>query len=242
MNEPVSEASPRLKARIAGLLYLITIAGGMFAEFTRSSLFVSGDAAATAGHILASESLYRWSIAADLIGIASYVGVTALLYNLLRPVSRTVSLLAAFFGLVSCAIGAAITLNLVASLILLGDAPYLAAFRPDQLQALARVFLRLHGEGYGISLVFSGFYCALLGYLTFRSTFLPRFVGALLILAGLGWLSDSFADLVWPALGDRLDSYAMMTGGLGEGALCLWLLAVGVNGPKWEARAATVSP
>lgn len=237
MTEPITGASPRSRARVAGVLYLITIAAGFFAFSARDGLIVSGDAAATARHILASESLYRWSIAADLIGIASYVGVAALLYGLLRPVSRNVSLAAAFFGLVSCAVGAAITLNLVASLILLGDAPYLTAFRPDQLQALARVFLRLHGEGYNISLVFSGFYCALLGYLAFRSTFLPRFVGALLVLAGLGWLADSFANLLWPALGDHLDSYAMITSGLGEGGLCLWLLAVGVNGPRWEQRA-----
>ncbi|HEY5008674.1 MAG TPA: DUF4386 domain-containing protein [Caulobacteraceae bacterium] len=168
--------------------------------------------------------------------------MTALLYGLLRPVSRTVSLTAALMSLVGCAIGAAITLNLVTALVLLEGAPYLAAFRPDQLQALARVSLRLHGEGYSISLMFFGFYCALLGYLAFRSTFLPRFLGALLVLAGLGWLTDSVANLVWPALGDRLDSYAIITGGLGEGGLCLWLLAVGVNGPKWEQRASAARP
>ncbi|MDQ2860309.1 MAG: DUF4386 domain-containing protein [Pseudomonadota bacterium] len=233
MNEPIS--SPRLRARIAGLLYLIAMAGGMFAEFTRSSLFVSGDAAATARHILASEPLYRWSIAADLIAGASYVGVTALLYGLLRPVSRDVSLAAAFFSLVGCASGA--TLNLVAPLVLMGGAPYLAAFTPEQLRALARVFLSLHGQDYNISLFFFGFYCALLGYLVFRSGFMPRFVGVLLALAGLGWLADSLANLVWPALADHLDSYAMLSSGLGEGALCLWLLAVGVNAPKWRERA-----
>ncbi|MGI9170336.1 MAG: DUF4386 domain-containing protein [Caulobacteraceae bacterium] len=237
MNETITRVSPRLKARIAGFLYLITIVAGFFAFSTRSGLIVSGEAAATARNILASESLYRSSIAADLIGIASYVGVTALLYGLLRPVDRTVSLLAAFFSLMGCAMGIAITLDLVVPLVLLGDAPYLAAFRPDQLQALARISLRLHGEGYSISLIFFGFYCALLGWLAFRSTFLPRFVGVLLVVAGLGWLSDSLANLVWPALGDRLDSYAMITGGLGEGGLCLWLLAVGVNTARWEKQA-----
>lgn len=237
MTELITGASARSRARVAGVLYLITIVSGYFAFSARAGLIVSGEAAATARHILASEPLYRSSIAADLIGIASYVGVTALLYGLFRPVGRGVSLLAAFLSLVGCAMGIAITLGLVVPLVLLGDAPYLAAFRPDQLQALARVSLRLHGEGYSISLVFFGFYCALLGYLAFRSTFLPRFVGALLVLAGLGWLSDSLANLVWPALGDHLDSYAMITGGLGEGGLCLWLLAVGVDGSKWEEQA-----
>ena len=242
MNERIAESCPCLKARIAGFLYLITIAAGFFAFSTRSGLIVSGEAAATARHILASETLYRASIAADLIGIASYVGVTALLYRLLRPVSRGVSLLAAFFSLVGCAIGAAITLNLVTALVFLEGAPYLAAFRPDQLQALARVFLRLHGQGYNISLVFFGFYCALLGYLVFRSTFMPRFLGVLLAVAGLGWLADSLATILWPALADHLDTFAMMSGGLGEGGLCLWLLAVGVNAPKWEQRGGAARP
>ena len=163
--------------------------------------------------------------------------MTALLYGLLRPVSQAVSLAAALFSLVGCAIGAVVTLNLVAALILLKGAPYLAAFGPDQLQALAKFFLSLHGQGYNISIFFFGFYCALLGYLVFKSTFFPRWLGVLLAIAGLGWLADSFATALWPTFADRLDSYAMMSGGIGEGALCVWLIAAGVNVPKWQEQA-----
>lgn len=237
--DQIAKASPRLKARIAGGLYLIVIGAGLYAEFfVRSKLIVRGDAAATAGAIHASELLFRSSIAADLVGVAGYIGVTAILYRLLEPVSRTVSLLAAFFSLVGCAILAAILVNLVAPLILLGGAPYLAAFRPDQLQALALTSLRLHGQGYNIAMIFFGFYCLTLGYLIFRSTFLPRILGVLLAIAGLSDLTDSFATVVWPAFESHLGLYIMLPALVGEASLCLWLLAIGVNAPRWEARAA----
>jgi hypothetical protein len=230
-------SSPRLKARMAGLLYLGCIVGGLSAVSIRSSLIVKGDAAATAANILASEPLYRASIGADLAGFACYVGVTALLYGLLKPVSPTVSRLAAFFSLAGCAICAAVTLNLIAPLILLKGAPYLEAFRPEQLQTLAFWSLKMHGQGYNIGLVNFGVYCTLLGYLVFRSGFLPRAIGALLFLAGASWLVDSLATVVYPPLAAALSSFTGAGALIGEASLCLWLLAFGVDAPKWRDRA-----
>ena len=230
-------SSPSLKARIAGLFYLGSILGGLTGLSIRSGLMVKGDAAATAANILASEPLYRASIGADLISFACYVGVTAMLHGLLKPVSPTISRLAAFFSLAGCAICAAVTVNLIAPLILLKGAPYLAAFRPDQLQALALWSLKMHGQGYNIGLVNFGFYCTLLGYLVFRSGFLPRIVGVLLAFGGVCWLTDSLATIVAPPVATALSSFTGIGAFAGEASLCLWMLAFGLNAPKWRDRA-----
>lgn len=235
-------ASPRLKARIAGLFYLGTIVGGLSGLSIRSAMLVKNDAAATAANILAAEPLYRASIGADLLSFACYVGVTATLYGLLRPVSPTLSRLAAFFSLAGCAIGAAVTLNLIAPLLLLKGAPYLDAFRPEQLQALALWSLKLHGQGYNIGLIHFGFYCTLLGYLVFRSGFLPRAIGVLLAVGGLCWLTDSLATIVAPPLAAALSGVTGIGAFVGEASLCLWLLVVGLNAPRWESRARAMAP
>jgi hypothetical protein len=231
------ETSPRLLARITGVVYLVVILVGMFAELTREKLIVSGDAAATVHNILASETLYRGTLAADLLGGACYVVVTLLLYVLLKPVNKSVSLLAAFFSLVGIAVGSASVLALLGTLSILGGAHYLAAFEASQLQALAYLGVRVHGQGYIISLFFFGFYCLLLGYLIFRSTFLPRTVGILLVLAGLCYLINSFSALVSPPLANVLSNFILYPGLVGEGGLTLWLIVFGVNAQKWEDQA-----
>src|SRR6202158_175854 len=107
MMERIAEASPQFKARMAGVFYLLTILTRMFVEiFVRNRLVVSDDAAATATNILAHEPLWRWGCAAALIAFASYIALTALLYELFRPVSRSLSLVAAFFSLVACVVQA----------------------------------------------------------------------------------------------------------------------------------------
>lgn len=231
----MTTTSPRLLARMAGALYVITIASGVFAAFfVNTALIVRNDPAATASHILAAEPLYRLGTAAELIGTLAYVAVTALLYVLLRPAGRTVSVLAAFFSLVGCAIGAAELAFHIAPLILLGGTPFLAAFTPDQLQALALVFLKLEGQANNVGLICFGFYCMLIGWLIVRSTFLPRGVGILMGLAGLSWLIGGFATILFPALASQL-SLLTAAGIAGEASLTLWLLLFGVNAEKWKA-------
>ncbi len=237
MTERIGEVSPRLKARIAGALYLGTMVGSGFGFSVISSMIVRGDAAATAARILASEPLFRLGFVADLVAGGCYIGVTAILYGLLKPVSRTVSLAAALFSLAGCAVGAANSVNLLAPLVFLGGAPYLAVFGPDQLRALTLTSLRLYEQGHNISIFFFGIYCALLGRLVFRSTFLPRILGVLLAIAGLGWLTEAFATFLSPPLASHLFPYILAPGALGEGALTLWLLVVGVNGPRWKRQA-----
>ena len=230
--KPIGETSPRLKARIAGVFYLLEMLTGGFAIlFVGGRLFVSGDAAATATNILAHLSLFQLGFAANLIQFACYVAVTGLFYDLLRPVNRGLSLLAAFFSLVGCTIGAVSCLFYFAPVVILGGAQYLNVFKVEQLQALALMFLKLYGQCFNISFVFFGFYCLLIGYLIFRSTFLPRILGAGMALAGLGWLT-----FLLPALTHHLSPY-ILAAGLGEVALTLWLLVAGVNAQRWKEQA-----
>ncbi|MBI3650027.1 MAG: DUF4386 domain-containing protein [Acidobacteria bacterium] len=231
------KTSPRLGARIAGTFYLITIIMGVFAEvFVRGALVVRDDAAATATNILAHESLYRFGLAADLIMLACYIVVTLLFYGLFKPVGRSLSLLAAFFSLVGIAVLAVNSLNHLAPLVFLGSAHYLSAFETTQLQTLALMSLKMHTRGYSISSVFFGIYCLMIGYLAFRSGFLPRIVGALMAIGGVSFVTDSFVVFLLPALADRLPDLGML-GGIGELSLTLWLMMMGVNVLKWEEKA-----
>jgi hypothetical protein len=184
MRERLSEASPRFKARTAGAFWLMVILMGTLA------MLVGG----------------RLGVAANLIATACYVAATLLVYDLLRPVSRSLSSLAAFFSLVGCAIG------------VLGSLTDLAAGR--------------------LSFVFFGLHCVLVGYLILRSTFLPRFVGALMALGGSGWLTLGLASLLSPPLAEYLSPYILAPGILGEASLTLWLLVMGVNVQRWNEQAA----
>lgn len=233
-----ADASPHRMARLAGLFYLITTLAGGFAEIgVRGKVIVAGDAAATARNILASEGLYRLGFAADIVAGAAYLLVTLLLYELLKPVNRSLSLLAAFFSLVGVAIGGVAALGHLAPLLLLKGAHYLAPYNVDELQAMALLALKLHNQGYLIALVFFGVYEALLGYLIIRSTFLPRALGVVIGIAGLAFLTNSFAIFLWPALPDLLNAALLAVDGIGEISLMVWLLVMGVNARKWEEMA-----
>ncbi|HEY9283160.1 MAG TPA: DUF4386 domain-containing protein [Pyrinomonadaceae bacterium] len=236
MTGRVEEASPRLRARMAGAFYLITIIAGVFAEvFVRGAVIVRDDAAATAANILAHETRYRLGLTADLVMLACYVVVTLLFYDLFRPAGGSLSMLAAFFSLVGIAVLAANSLNHLAPLSFLGGAQHLSAFETGELQALALASLRMHARGYTISGVFFGIYMLLLGCLIFRSGFLPRMLGVLMAAGGLSFLINSFATFLLPALVSRLPDTGIL-GGVAELALSLWLIATGVNAAKWAGK------
>jgi hypothetical protein len=229
---------PALKARVAGACYLLTIVAGIFAEFfVRSNFVVSTDAAATAHNILASETIYRLAFVADLIGGIAYVVVSVLLYDLFRPVNATIALLALVFSLIGSAIGGVTGLAHLAPLLLLSGSHYLGAFAPAQLQALALLSLKLHSQGYLISLTFFGLFEMLIGYVMFRSTFFPRVLGLLVSAAGLAFVINSVLLFLSPPLGRAVSSYLVNFDGIGEIVLMLWLLVMGVNSRKWESAA-----
>ncbi|HYL93342.1 MAG TPA: DUF4386 domain-containing protein [Alphaproteobacteria bacterium] len=230
--ERIAEASPRFKARIAGLFYFLTFLTAIPVVIVSSKIVVLGDAAATATNILAHEPLFRLGFAAYVVNLACYVVVTALFYRLFKPASRSLSLIAASFSIVACSIQAVSTAFYLAPLVLLRDAQYLSAFKLEQTHALALMSIKLHTQTYNIGLVFFGFYCFFIGCLILRSTFLPRILGGLMALGGLGWLTFISAPLA-----KSLSPYNLGLGVLGELSLTLWLLVMSVNTQRWKEQA-----
>ncbi len=233
MMEQTAEGRPRFKARIAGAFYLLTILTGVFAQSLVSArLVLSGDAAATANNILNHQSLFQAGFAIYLIEMACQVTMTALFYELLKPAGKSVSLIAAYLGLTGCVVKTFARVFFIAPLFVLGGSPYLSVFSSEQLQAAALLLLRVNDQGAGIALVFFGFYSLLQGYLVIRSTFLPRILGVLSVLGGVGWLS-----FLYPPLGYRLLPFIVGLGFLGSAAKIFWLLVFGVNEKRWKEQA-----
>lgn len=238
------EASPQTYARIGGALYLYIIVAALFAEaFVRGRLIVSGDATATATKILGSETLFRAGLAGEMLTCACDIALALILYVLLKPVSRNLALLGAFFRLVFVAIYSVAKLFEIAALVALNGNDALKAFDPRQLHALAYLSLRVHSLGYGASLLFFGFCCILFGHLIYRSGYLPRTLGALLVLAGYCYIAFSLAQMMAPAFAGRvLFPWLMLPAFPAELGLALWLLVKGVDLPKWEERTGQTGP
>ncbi len=240
ITEQAAEVSPRVRARIAGFLYLIVIVGGIFAEIgVRGRLVVNGDPAATAHNIVAHELLYRLGFSVELFYILCNVPLILLLYYLFKVVNKKFAVLAALFSVVGTAVEGVSLLAHYAPLVFLGKGPYLAAFTPAQLQAAAYLSLHMFEYGFMIALAFFGFFCLTQAYLIFRSTFFPRVIGGLLAMEGLLYLTNSFAHFVAPAVGDRMFPFLALSG-IAEISFCLWLLVVGVNERRWREQAGQV--
>ena len=220
-------------ARLAGLLYLAIAALAVFGlVYVPAMLLVPGDAAATANNIVASESLFRLGFMSNLITFTVNVFVAVLLYKLLKPVNRGIASLMVILILIGLAIGMLNELNQFAALLILGT-DHLSAFTAAQSQVLAALFLDLYQHGFNIAHIFWGLWLFPMGYLIFRSGFLPRVIGVLLIVAGLGYLVDFTLFFLVPDVVLNVSNFTFV----GEVALLLWLLIRGVNVEQWEIRA-----
>ncbi|MBV9720157.1 MAG: DUF4386 domain-containing protein [Candidatus Eremiobacteraeota bacterium] len=230
---PASAASISTYARIAGALLLVGFVAGGFGElFVPSKLIVPADATATAHNIMASESLFRMGFVGYLVEAVCDVSTTLLLYVLLRPVNKNLALLAAFFGLVGTATYAIAEFFYFAALQLLEGATYLRTFSPEQLNTLALLSLKLYGDGAEVFMAFGGVGSIIVGYLIFRSCYLPKTLGVLLALAGLGFITINVALVLAPAYASPVLLLPVLLATL---SLALWLLVKGVDVPKWVA-------
>jgi len=227
-----AEISPLVRARVAGALYLVA---NIFAPFTLlylpSRFIVRGDAAATANNVIASESLFRFGIVGNLFTFIANIFLALALYQLLKVVNKNMASLMVILFLVGVPIAMLNELSQLAILQLLGGADYLKAYPTDQLQALAYLLLRLHDQGLLIAHIFFGLWLLPMGYLVFKSGFIPRIVGVLLVIAGVGYVVQSFAAF----LGYNVN--IILFTGLGELVFLLWLLIKGVNVEQWKKRA-----
>jgi hypothetical protein len=214
-------------ARLTGALYLVIFAGGLFSElYVRGSLVERGDAAATAANLLREEGLFRLGFAIDLVVFLCDVAVAALLYVLLRPAGRTLSLTAAAFRLTGTAVYGLNLLHALAALLVLDRASPAQALAAEERQALALLFLDIHAQGYDLGLVFFGVHCGLLGWLLCRARGAPGWLAVLVALAGLGYLVGSFTAFLAPAHADAVQA-VYLAPLVGELALTVWLLARG---------------
>ncbi|MFW5831320.1 MAG: DUF4386 domain-containing protein [Prolixibacteraceae bacterium] len=220
----------KTNARTAGVLYLVIILSGLFSElFVRSGMIVPGDATATAENISANTFLFRIGFISDLIMVMSDVGVALLLYLLLKPVNNGLSLLAGFFRLAQATVLGINLLNFYLPLLLLGDNSYLSSFSDEQLNSLSLLFLNAHSYGYLISGVFFGISCIVLGYLIFKASYFPKWLGILVVSAGVSYLIDCVVNFLFPGFATSSEVLVMTVAVVSELSLCLFLLIKEIN-------------
>ena len=221
--------STKKQARVAGLLYLLASIIGFFClAYVPGKLIVSGDATATANRIRASETLLRLGIASELIAFTIFIFVVLALYRLFKAVSEKHAVAMATLLLISIPISLLNLLNEIAALVLVNGASFLSAFEKGQLDALAYMFLRLHGQGFIVAQIFWGLWLFPFGILVIRSGFIPRFLGYLLFIAGFGYLANSFTSLLLPSYRHLVDQFAMVLEA-GELPIIFWLLIWGAK-------------
>ena len=219
-------------ARMAGILYLIYIIISIFANVLgRSKLIVLGDAATTAGNIMASAWQFRIGFVVDLVAAVLFLLTAWALYVLLKPVNRNLALLFLLLNLGGVAVQCLNDLNLFAALLLLSGADYLKVFQADQLQALAMLFLYLRQNGFMIAQIFFGAWLFPLGYLVFKSGFLPRILGIVLMIHCFFWLTTFLQKLLFPGF-DAITVVSYPLGFIAEFGLTLWLLIMGAKEQK----------
>ena len=233
----MNDTTVKTYSRAAGIFLILTIFAGWFGEMYVPSFIMTGDAATTATQLKLHESLFRLGFIAYLIEALSDVVLAWLFFVLLRPVHRDLALLSAFFGLVSMSIFAVAQMFYFSAPMFLRGSKYLAAFSPDQLQALANLFLSLYASLSGLFTLFYGTAWIIRGCLTFRSGYLPRFLGALMVFAGLGFVAKNITQVLTPAYSSDALLAPMF---LNAVATAIWMLARGVDGDRWNRAIAAV--
>lgn len=230
MASIVIDRSQRTAARVAGFLYLLLMACGVFGEFNgRGSLIVDNDPAKTAAHIADHLLLFRLGIISDLTAFAGDIAMAVALYVLLRPIGRHLALLAAFWRIAEVAVLSVVTLNSFTMLLLLTDPRYAAVFSAQQLQSLVWLFNDTHDAGYDIGLIFLSLGCILFSWLFFKSRYIPRLLAGFGLLAYAVMLVGTIVAIIWPnnPVGSNFDTPA----GVYEIIIGFWLLLRGVKDP-----------
>jgi len=232
--------SNKKTARIAGLLYLIIAVNGFFfLRYVPSKLIVWNDASATVRNLTASQTLFRLGILSEIIGYTTWLLLPLVLYKLLKPVNKTYALLMVVFALLIVPIAFCNIGNQFAVLTLLGKDNYLKAFEPDKLQANVLFYLNAYDNGNQIGSVFWGLWLLPFGYLVFKSGFLPKILGILLMFGCFGYLINFTGNLFFPNYGDSMVAkFITKPGSIGELGICLWLLIMGAKESKQIVKAA----
>lgn len=240
MTDPKLLASPKRTANIAGLLYLvIALFGGFSMGYLPSLIFVPGDAATTAQNVLTNLPMFQFGLFADIIVLLSEVALTAILYILFKPVSQTLTMVAAMARLSMVMVMAINIIFKLLLLLVLSGSTYLAAFDTAQLQALAMLLVEAHQYGVYVWGLFFGLHMVILGYLIAKSTYFPKILGILMFVGGFGYAAESLKTFFLP----DFQLFSLLVAGLlvivvlGELSFTLWLLIKGLDTDKWAAKA-----
>ena len=226
--------APNLYARIVGFSYLLIIGLGLTGQlFIRDALIVAGDGAATASNILQAETIWRLAITGDVLMHALDIPVMICLYLLLKQVHKPLALVSVAFNMAQTAVLVANKLLLLVPLLLLQSADYVAAFDSEHIHAQVMLLARLHNYGFGLGLIFFGFACIGYGLLVFNSSFLPKFLGVLMMMAGASYLINSLTLLLAPSLSGVVFPILVLSF-LGELTFALWLIIKGVDADQWR--------
>ncbi len=222
-------SSTKKTARIAGWLYLLLLITGVVSiMYVPRTLFVSGNAAATANNIASSELLFRTGIFVGLISLVIFVFLVLALYRLLKEISHRQAILMVILVVVSASTGFVNQFNQIAALIILSGDDFLSVFSKPQLDALAYLFLRLHGQGLDAISIFWGLWLFPFGLLVYKSRFIPKILGVLLIIAGFGYLLSTFTFLVLPQFKATISPLITLLE-MAELPIIFWLLIVGAK-------------
>lgn len=233
-----TEINPQVYARTGGVLYLLMIALGFTEEFfIRGRIVVAGDAAATFANLQKMELLWRTGIVMELLLVIFAIVLAVVLYVLTRPVHKELALTALLFNVIAIAVESAYVMQLVEALFPLGSNAYLAAFTPGQLHAMTALAMKAHVFGFGIALLLFGPFFFITGYLIFTSGYIPKPIGVLYQLAGLGYMFNGFALVLAPQFAGRAFMIMAVPVFLGEMSFAMWLLLKGVGIDRWRSLA-----
>ncbi len=229
-------ASVQAWARVAGVLFVATILAGGFGEgYAPAALIAGHDAAATVANLKAHDTMYRLSFAAYIVEALCDVAIAVIFYVLLKPAGRVLALITVFLGLLSTATYAACEIFYFGlPQLLLRGSPYLGTFSPAQLATLTLLSLKLFNYGAGLFLLFYGTGWILRGWLMIRSGYLPKLLGLLMIVGGVGFVLSTTLQVLAPQYDTPYLPFVFAPGGV---LLGLWLLVRGVNVAEWDARA-----
>jgi Domain of unknown function (DUF4386) len=228
----MTKTSPKALGRITGAFYLaIFVAGFIFMALIPSTGLLNTIDAAAIDYIVSHQTAFWAGYPFFLLVVVFRLIVMLLFYELFKPVNKSINLLAVYFNIVATTMQAVMAITLLAPLVLLRSGHFLTAFTPDQLHALALIALQLYNPIYYIALAFFGCYDLLIGYLAFKSAFIPRPIGVLMGIAGLGWLTFFI-----PPIAAFLLPYNLIASLIGEGSMILWLLVKSVNAQKWQEQ------
>jgi hypothetical protein len=227
--------SVKTYSRAVGIFLVLTMFGGWFGEVQIPSQFMAGDAATTATQLRANQGLFRLGFAAYLVEAFSDLVLAWLFYVLLRPVHRDLALLSACFGLVSMSLFAVTKMFYFSAPMFLEGSRYVTGFSPEQHEALAKLFLSLYGGLSGLFMLFYGTAWIIRGYLTFKSGYLPRLLGVLMVAAGVGFFAKNVTKILTPAYSSDILLAPMFLNVL---VLAIWMLVRGVDRDKWDRAVA----